>query len=292
MKKKSKNLPRGQRLKAVRLLSLIAVLFTVGVLALGSLLGGKFGVPHRLTLEFLGPFQRGVTVVASSVADIYDSYLGLMAVRAENKRLHGLVDKYLQELEGFREGYTNYLSLQEQLKYKKTLQFEPLSGRVIGKGGGAWYQTVVVDLGRGDDVVEGMIAFAPKGVVGQVIQVSENYSKILLANAPSSAIDAIVQKNRVRGILKGNGRNGYTLEYVLKNADVAVGDRIVTAGIGGVFPTGMSLGIVSAVYKQRLGMFLEIEVEPVVDTQSLEYVFIDPTDRRKILEFVDTAEKR
>ena len=64
---------------------------------------------------------------------------------------------------------------------------------------------------------------------------SESYSKVLLANAPSSAIDAMVQKNRVRGILKGAGANGYVLEYVLKNADVVEGDYIVTAGIGGIF---------------------------------------------------------
>lgn len=249
-------------------------------------------MPHSLTLEFLGLMQRGVTVANSSVTGIYENYLDLLNVRAENRRLQGLVEKYLKELEEYREGYTNYLSLQAQLDFKETLKFDPIAGRVVGKGGGNWNQTIVVDCGRSDDILEGMIAFSPEGVVGQVIQVSENYCKVLLADAPSSAIDAIVQKNRVRGILKGNGHKGYTLEYVLKNDDVVVGDNIVTAGIGGVFPRGMFLGKVSAVHKKRRGMFLEIEVIPRVDFQNLEFVFIDPTDRRKIVEFIDESRQR
>ena len=272
-------------------MTFIALLFTGGVLVLGTMLGGRFGLPQRLTLEVVGPLQGAVTSSVNSLANGYENYLSLLSVRAENKRLQGLVDKYLKELEEYREGYTNYLSLQDQLKFKQTLQFEPIAGRVVGKGGGSWYQTIVVDLGRGDDIIEGMIAFSPQGVVGQVIQVSENYSKVLLADAPSSAIDAIVQKNRVRGIIKGNSRKGLTLEYVLKTADVAVGDQIVTAGIGGIFPTGMSLGVVSSVKTLRRGMFLEIEVTPGVDFQNLEYVFIDPTDRREILDFIDSSKK-
>ena len=89
----------------------------------------------------------------------------------------------------------------------------------------------------------------------------------------------MVQKNRVRGILKGAGKDGYILYYVLKKADVAVGDQIVTAGIGGVFPTGVPLGTVSVVRKKQRGMFQEITVEPAVDFQRLETVFINLTEK-------------
>jgi rod shape-determining protein MreC len=93
----------------------------------------------------------------------------------------------------------------------------------------------------------------------------------------------MVQKNRVRGILKGAGADGYVLEYVLKNADVSEGDYIVTAGIGGIFPSGIPLGQVSAVRMKERGMFQEIQVKPSVDFQKLEVVFIELTDRKKIL---------
>ena len=102
----------------------------------------------------------------------------------------------------------------------------------------------------------------------------------------------MIQKSRIRGILKGVGEKGFVLHYVLKNADVQVGDEIVTAGIGGVFPSGIPLGQVSKVYKRRLGMFQDIEVTPHVDFQKLEFVLIDPTDRRQILDSMDLSTKR
>lgn len=248
------------------------------------MLGGRFGTLHQLTLDFIGPMQSVVTRSVAGVATIKDDYIALWNVRAENKRLQALVDKYLEELGEYREGYSTNLYLEELLEFKEKLSFEPLAARVVGKEPAYWYQTIVVDRGKKDDVLEGMIVLAPSGVVGQVIHAGEHYSKILLANAPSSAIDAMIQKNRIRGILKGAGERGYVLHYVLKNADIEEGDYIVTAGIGGVFPAGIPLGQVSKIHKKRRGMFQEIEVQPHVDFQKLEFVFIDPTDRSKIPE--------
>lgn len=271
---------------------LVTVLIVVGLLLLASMLGGRFGTPHQLTLDFLGPMQSVVTRTISGVASIKDDYIALLNVRAENKRLLALVDKYLKELAEYREGYSTNLYLEELLDFKEKLDFQPLAARVVGKEPAYWYQTIVVDRGRKDDVLEGMIVLAPGGVVGQVIHTGENYSKVLLANAPSSAIDAMIQKSRARGILKGAGERGYVLHYVLKNEDVQVGDYIVTAGIGGVFPAGIALGRVSKVHVEPRGMFQEIEVQPNVDYQKLEFVFIDPTDRRKILESTNLSTRR
>jgi len=268
----------------MRVLLLITVLLVVGLLLLASMLGGRFGTLHQLTLDFIGPMQSVVTRTVAGVGAVKDDYIALLNVRAENKRLQALVDKYLKELGEYREGYSTNLYLEELLEFKEKLSFQPLAARVIGKEPTYWYQTIVVDRGRKDDVLEGMIVLAPSGVVGQVIHTGEHYSKILLANAPSSAVDAMIQKNRIRGILKGAGERGYVLHYVLKNVDVEEGDYIVTAGIGGVFPAGIPLGKVSKIHKKQRGMFQEIEVQPHVDFQKLEFVFIDPTDRRKILD--------
>ncbi len=292
MRKKSKSKQDQPIFSSIRVLFLIVVLALVGLLLLASLMGGRFGTPHQLTLDLMGPLQSIVTRSMSGVASLKNDYVALWNVRTENKRLRLLVDKYLTELGEYREGYSNYLHFEELLAFKEKLHFQPLAARVVGKEPAFWYQTIVVDRGRKDDVLEGMIALAPAGVVGQVIHTGEQYSKILLANAPSSAIDAMIQKNRIRGILKGVGEKGFVLHYVLKNADVQVGDEIVTAGIGGVFPSGIPLGQVAKVYKKRRGMFQEIEVTPYVDFQKLEFVLIDPTDRRQILDSMDLSTKR
>lgn len=268
----------------IRILLLITILLVVGLLLLAAMLGGRFGTPHQLTLDFIGPLQSVVTQAFSGVARLKSDYIDLLSVRAENKQLQAQIDKYLTELGEYREGYSTYRHLQELLKLKDSLTFQPITARVVGKEPAYWYQTIVVDRGKKDDVLVGMIALAPGGVVGQVMHTSENYSKILLANAPSSAIDVMVQKNRTRGILKGAGEKGFVMHYVLKNADIAVGDYVVTAGIGGIFPAGIPVGTISKIEKKQRGMFQEIEVQPHIDFQKLEFVLIDPTDRKAVLE--------
>lgn len=292
MRKKTKAIQEHSIIATIRIVVLVMILLVVGMLLLGSMLGGRFGTPHQLTLDFIGPVQSAMTRSFSGIIALKNDYFALWNVREENKRLQALVDKYLTELGEYREGYATYLHLQELLAFKEKLNFEPLTARVVGKEPAYWYQTIVVDRGKKDDVLEGMIALAPNGVVGQVIHTAEHYSKILLAIAPSSAIDAMIQKNRVRGILKGAGENGYILQYVLKNADVEVGDYIVTAGIGGMFPAGIPLGKVSKILKKQRGMFQEIEVQPHIDFQKLEFVFIDPTDRKSILGSMNLSNER
>lgn len=283
MRKRTSDKKGQSRIATIRLLLFGGTLLTVALLVLASMIGDRFGAAHQLTLDVISPLQKVASRVADGIGDFTDDYVGLWSVRAENKRLHTLVDKYMSELGEYREAYRTYLHLQTLLEFKEKQEFRLLTARVVGKDPAYWFQTILIDRGKADDIADGMVVLTPEGVVGQVIHVSEHYAKVLLANAPSSAIDAMVQKNRVRGILKGAGEKGFVLNYVLKNTDVAVGDHIVTAGIGGVFASGIALGVVSAVREKERGMFQEIEVQPAVDFQKLEYVLIDPTDRQKIL---------
>ncbi len=293
MKRKSgRRNSRAQRrsiLSSVRVWLLLAVLLIVALLLLGSMLSGRFGPTHRLSLDFVGNLQSGVTGVVDRLSNFKESYVTSWKLQEENKRLLKRVDHYLLELQKYHEAVVKVRNLEALLNFKKGLKIDPLSARVVGREPSFWYKTIIVDRGRNDAVEEGMTVFVPEGVVGKVIQVGGEYSKVLLANAPSSAIDAIIQKNRTRGILRGSGSNGFVLNYVLKNADVAVGDYVVTAGIGGLFPTGMVVGTVSKIHSHERGMFQEIEVSPEVDFQKLEYVFIDRTNRKKIIDEMNRA---
>lgn len=252
------------------LLAVILVLLCLALFA--SALGGRFSFFHQLTLETLGPLQSGAAKGAAGIRSVWQDYIDLVHVQDENRRLKELLASYEEQLADYREAYATYLRLQEELDFRKRADFPPLTARVIGRDPAFWFHTIIVDRGENDGVVEGMVALTAKGIVGQVIHVSPNYCKILLAIAPSSAIDVYVQKNRVRGILKGAGEEGFTLHYVLKNADIMQGDRIVAAGISGMYAAGTPVGTVKAVHRKKRGMFLEVEVEPSVDFQRLEFV--------------------
>lgn len=275
MKQNKKDTPRRAPLLRFRTVLFLFVCFLVGVVVIVSTVGGRFGLFHQFTLETIGTAQSILTSVSSSMQTVWGGYVDLVDVRRDNERLRALIDAKDEELARYREAYRTYLRLQEELEFRQNSEFPPLTARVIGKDPSLRFQTIIVDRGANDGVTEGMVALTSRGIVGSVIHVSFNYSKILLANAPSSAIDVIIQKNRVRGILKGAGENGFTLEYVLKKENVSAGDRIVTAGIGGLFPPGKPVGTVVDVQREERGMFLIIQVEPAVDFSRLEFVFLN-----------------
>ena len=275
MRRQIKDRKSRTRSSRWRALLLTGILLPLCLVLFASTFGGRYGAFHELTLELIGPLQSTLTRAATGARSFWADYVDLLEVRSENRRLKALLDSYDEEQAKYREAYTTYLHLQQELDFRKDADFPPLTARVIGKDPAFWFHTIIVDRGENDGVVEGMVALTSQGIVGQVIHTSRNYSKILLAIAPSSAIDVIIQKNRVRGILKGTGEDGYVLNYVLKNANVEKGDQVVTAGIGGVFASGVPVGTVTAVLRKKRGMFLDIEVKPSVDFQRLEFLHLN-----------------
>ncbi|MCF8055373.1 MAG: rod shape-determining protein MreC [Desulfocapsa sp.] len=289
MRKKNTERKKTPRFAFTRLFVVCFLFIVFLLILLGSATNSRFGIFHQLTLETLGPLQKFFTKVSLTTSGLADKYVSLWKLQEENKQLRLELDTYHELLDEYREAYARNRYLEAELEFKKRETFPALMARVVGRDPSFWFQTLIVDRGKNDGVVRGMVARNSRGVVGQVLQVSNNYSKILLANAPSSAIDAIVQKNRVRGILKGAGEKGYVLQYVLKNADVSEGDKIVTAGIGGVFPSGITLGTVTRVHAQRRGMFLEIEVQPAVDFSRMESLFINLAEEQLVIDKMNRA---
>lgn len=266
---------RSSRFRAFRLVLLSAVILTLALIFLVSTLGSqKFSVLHKLILEATGPVQKVVTHTTGYFALFTEKYSDLVNVREENKRLWNELLECRAAAYRNKEALATNTRLQKLLDFKENLDQPMLVARIVGKDPSLWFRTVIIDRGSNDGLAKGMPVVNSEGIVGQVFAVSPNYSKVLLAIAPSSALDVLLQKSRVRGILKGNGSLTFKLDYVLKTVDVQEGDQVVTAGFGGLFPTGMPVGVVSKVIRKRRGMFLDIEVRPAVDFLTLEELLI------------------
>jgi rod shape-determining protein MreC len=123
-----------------------------------------------------------------------------------------------------------------------------------------------------------MPVIAPPGLVGRLTDVSWHVSKVLLFIDESSNVDAILQRTRTQGIIRGDGARGCELKYILKNQDVQEGEVVVSSGIGGVFPKGLLIGVISRADRQDAGLFFKISVTPFVDFSKLEEVLILSTD--------------
>ena len=270
---------KSVRYRLLRFVFLAGLLLTLTLIFLVSTLGSqRFGSLHKLVIETVGPVQKLFAAGGASIGNFKREYLDILQdvikVREENKRLL----KQLQETEAIlnrsREAMATNASLRRLLEFKNNLARPSVGATVIGKDPSTWFRSVIIDQGANRGIVKGNAVVNSDGVVGQIFTASPNYAKVLLAIAPSSAIDVMLQQSRVRGMLKGNGTLTYRLEYILKTVEVAEGEHVVTAGYGGVFPTGVPVGVVSRIVRKPRGMFHEIEVTPSVDYQKLEHLTV------------------
>lgn len=233
--------------------------------------------PGRWAIALVSPFQKMVVRVKQFTIDIWDHYFFLVSVAEDNERLMNqlLTAKALNN--ECRETQLANKRLLALLNLQQAMQRPLIAAQVVGKDPSPWFQSMMVDKGKSDGVVKGLPVLNPEGIVGLVIETTNHYSKVMLITDPNSAVDAIVQKSRARGIIKG-GTVGYCVfNYVLRKHDVETGDTVVTSGMDGVFPKGLPVGKVAEIVKYEAGIFQDMRVTPFVDFERLEEVFIIPT---------------
>jgi rod shape-determining protein MreC len=205
--------------------------------------------------------QSPPTPAVSSVAwprSSIDSFILAAMERAHRQREIELENERLRELLGF----------------KQSLAQPAAAARIVAKDPSSWFNTVIINQGAADGLTKGLAAVTSRGVAGQIVEVSLHQSKLMLIIDPNSAVDALIQRNRVRGIVKGTFQEECSLEFVMPEDDVRLGDSVISSGFDGVYPKGIPIGTVSAVLGQGPDFFKEVQITPAVDFNKLEEVLI------------------
>jgi rod shape-determining protein MreC len=243
-----------------------------------------YGLGHA-ALPFVAPFQDGVTQSIRFLRGIWSHYFYLVSVAKENDQLKRDLGQATEKNNQLNEVALSNLRLRNLLNFKKTLSVRVLSAEVIAKDPSPWFKSIIIDKGNEGGIEKGLPVVIAEGVVGQVIEVSRKNSKVLLVIDQNSAVDALVQRTRSRGVVKGESTEKCQLKYVLRKHDVKVGDTVISSGLDGVFPKGLRIGRVSSVNRPDSGIFQAVAISPYVDFEKLEEVLII-LDRPKH-EFVD-----
>jgi len=236
--------------------------------------------PGRIAISIVAPFQKATSTSIRFVRDIWRHYFFLVNVAKENEDLRKDLNRAFEKNIQFKEFELSNTRLRKLLKFKKNITDRVLAAEVIGKDPSPWFKTVLIDKGQQDGVEKGMAVVIPEGIAGQTTEVSAHYSKVLLIIDHNSAVDALVQRDRARGIIKGGSAGQCLFKYVLRKHDVEVDDIVVSSGLDGVFPKGLPVGYVSGVIKPKSGIFQEVTVTPNVDFEKLEEVLVVLTPKK------------
>lgn len=138
-----------------------------------------------------------------------------------------------------------------------------------------YLKRVVVNRGTGSGVYEGMPVITDEGLVGQVISANYAYSRVLLLIDPSSSIPVIDTRNQVRAIATGNGSHDeLIITNVPRSTDIQKGDILTTSGLGGIFPEGYPVAIVTDVGFSESQPFALVKAKPLVHIDTMRYVLM------------------
>jgi len=229
---------------------------------------------QAIVLEVAAPVQRVVSAPVDGARDFFSNYVDLIGAKAENRRLRRRIAEVESENLQFREALVTSGHLARVASMRDEIEIPLLPAEVVGIDVAPWFRSVLVDRGEEHGVRPGYPVITYDGVVGSVTATSAHAAKTMLILDRQSSIDAVVQRSRARGVVRGVGRDQLEFEFVVRESDVTTGDEIVTSGLGGMYPKGLRIGRISEL-RDAGGRLTKIAiVEPAVDLGRLEQVFV------------------
>ena len=224
--------------------------------------------------EATGPALKLISKPTQLIRYMFDTYINLVGVKKENfelkKRLEALQieNQKLVEIDKENKRLKSILHLAEQ--NPNTM----IAARVIGEDVKNWFKCIIIDKGRDSGIKEKMPVVTSKGLVGQAVEINKWHSKVMIVNDTNSSVDVYVEGKNSRGILEGTGQTTLKLKYVLKNDEIAIGDKLVTSGKDSIYPKGLPTGIIITINRNKAGIFADVDVMPFNNYKRLDEVLV------------------
>lgn len=165
--------------------------------------------------------------------------------------------------------------LQGILSATRPEHFNLILSQVIGIDSNPLRQIVVINKGKKDGVSIGQSVIDEKGVMGQVINVYEDTSRVLLISDEQQSVAVTIKRTGQKAIVSGKGNPQLlSLDYVFKATDVRIGDELISSGLGGRFPAGFPVGRVAKIEAEQAGGYAKIMVTPAANFVNTSYVLL------------------
>jgi rod shape-determining protein MreC len=232
----------------------------------------------RVILRISAPIEFAASSLARGVSNIWESYVYLVDVKADNERLAYENARLREQVHHLEQKETENRELRRLLQLRESIPGDLVSAQVTGKDFNEFFRVTRVVLDRGSrNIRPHMAVVSPDGVVGAVHRVAGDAIDVQLAVDANFTIDIEDQRTHARGFARGTGdpsRYACKVESVDSRDEVEIGDLLVTSGKGKKFPKGLPVAKVTKVVRREPGRDQEIEAEPAVNFSRLDAVLI------------------
>jgi rod shape-determining protein MreC len=169
--------------------------------------------------------------------------------------------------------------LRQAIGWQRQTGFRGKPARVIGRDPANWWRSCQIDLGSMDGISTNLAVVTTDGLVGRIDQVGRHRSRVLLLGDPNCKVSALIEKSRAAGILGVSSgalldQNILDISYLSQQAQIEPGQRVVTSGLGGVFPPGLAIGEIADTRSVSYGLYREARVKLFANLKQLEIVWV------------------
>jgi len=256
----------------------------IALLIFGAVLGYFLSFGPETTQKFkasvyqlLAPFLTGGSGIKKQITSVRTGLKSLDQLEHENAALQVENRELRATNQGLRDVEHEVNRLRHALNYRERSVFKLIAAEIIARDSSTWWRTITINRGRRDGIETDMPVVTDLGLVGKTTTVSDSISVVLLVSDENCRLAASVEGSREQGIVSGERTTtGLTpllnLNFLSKQADLKPGQKVYTSGVGGVFPSGLLVGVVKSYRVRELDG--QAQLTPAVDLSHLEDVFV------------------
>ena len=259
---------------------LVAVVVVIIGLLIGNAASGRnLSLPSDWLGNLTSPFQNFASAVKGGFSGIGTYFTDKTATTAENEALKAQIAQLQQQLADYEQLKRENDQLKEIVGITEQREdLKMIGATVISGDGGEYYGMFTINKGSKDGIKEKDAVVTTAGVVGYVSEVSYNHCKVTTLLSPDCNIGGYDIVSGDFGVLTGDSELAATglfkLAYLPKGSLIAVGNIVVTSGLGGIFPQGFVAGVVQRVTADEQGLAMDAVLTPSADFSKLKEVLV------------------
>ncbi len=272
---------KGMPIRYIIIIIIIVIMIFFAIFSYTLEEGRKLNVVEALIRDVIVSVERIVGTPFKGIGGWLGDFNELREVQKENDILKESIDK-ISSIE------TENIELRKEIEdLKKELNieyvltdYEYLNATVVSRNISYWYNTLTIDKGKKDGIDKEMVVINATGLIGKVINATDYSAEVRLVTTSDTnnkiSVSITNGTNKLNGLINGYDYDKGTLEVegISNTEEVAIGDKVYTSGLGGVFPSGILIGTVESISTDEYDLAKIINVTPSANFDDINYVSV------------------
>lgn len=200
--------------------------------------------------------------------------LDLQHVADENRRLRSTVAEFTLQLSALSEAKRENERLREFLGFDPPENFRVVPVKIVSLTQDVYPVAALVNKGRKDSVSIDQPVINRFGLVGKVTEIMPDFATVALLTDPSNAVSGRLAESRQIGIVRFSPSEGMYLDNLPADADAKPGDLVITSGLGGIYPAGLSVAIVDSAMARKGEILKKVWLKPTVNFFEIDELYV------------------